>query len=368
MDQKILRSTSTLFDGRRLTLARLYNELTKAELADRIGVSPASIGQYESGKTQPRSDTIAKLKWELKFPVAFFESGRASFSLKRTDAHFRSLTSASKKKKDKLLVKAEFALELVNYIERHVDMPLLNLPNVVLEGETLEDMEQAADQARAEWGLGSGPINKFVRLLEKQGLIVLNLPHEDRKVDAFSTTIGERPLIFLNNEYAVSACRQRLNAAHEFGHILLHQDLEAGSRIIERQAYRFGAAMLMPRNVIYEELPNRVHWKTFLDLKLRWKCSIKALLKRAADLETISEDQYKRGIIEYNRNQWNKGEPGDEEIGAVEQPLLMQRAIELLESEKRIGIEEYTKTLRLELEHLRPAMPNHSSKKVQLVL
>lgn len=121
----------------------------------------------------------------------------------------------------------------MNYIERYVDMPLLNLPNVVLEGEAVEDMEQAADQARTEWGLGRGPINNFVRLLEKRGLIVMNLPHEDRKVDAFSTTIGKRPLIFLNNEYDVSVCRQRLNAAHELGHILLHQDLEAGSRIIE---------------------------------------------------------------------------------------------------------------------------------------
>lgn len=56
----------------------------------------------------------------------------------------------------------------------------------------------------------------------------------------------------------------------------------------------------MPREVIYEELPNRVHWKTFLDLKRRWKCSIKALLKRTVDLEVISEDQYKRGTIATN--------------------------------------------------------------------
>jgi hypothetical protein len=46
----------------------------------------------------------------------------------------------------------------------------------------------------------------------------------------------------------------------------------------------------------------------------------------------------------------------------------MQRAIELLESERHIGIADYMNALQLEPEHLLPAMPNQSNKKVQLVL
>lgn len=368
MGQRSLRSASVLFDGRRLTLARLFNELTKAELARKIGVSPASVGQYEGGKAQPSTDVVAKLAWELRFPVTFFESGRTSFPLKRTDAHFRSLTSASKKKKDKLLVKAEFAIEFVHHLERYIDIRPANLPNIVLEGETMDDMEDAAEQARSEWGLGKGPIPDFVRLLEKNNFIVLNLPHEDRKVDAFSTTIGNRPLIFLNDERVTNRCRQRLSAAHELGHVLLHHDLEAGSRSIERQAYRFGAAMLMPRDVISEELPDRVHWKTFLELKLRWQCSIKALLKRAADLETISEAQYRRGLMHYNRNEWNKKEPGDNQMGNIEQPLLIQRAIELLEIKKHISLADHMSELRLESPHLQPITNRSGKDKLELVI
>lgn len=368
MGQKSLRSTSILFDGRRLTLARLFNELTKAELARKVRVSPASIGQYENGNVQPSTDVVAKLAWELKFPVPYFESGRTSFPLKRTDAHFRSLTSASKKKKDKLLVKAEFAIEFVHHLERFVDIRPANLPNVVLEGETMDDMEHAAEQVRIEWGLGKGPIPDFVRLLEKNNFIVLNLPHEDHKIDAFSTTIGNRPLIFLNDERVTNKCRQRLSAAHELGHILFHPDLEAGSRSIERQAYRFGAAMLMPRNVILEELPDRVHWKTFLGLKLRWQCSIKALLKRSADLGTISETQYRRGLMHYNRSAWNKKEPGDDQIGNTEQPLLVQRAVELLEQKKRINLSDHMNALRLESRHLQSITRNSSNDKLELVL
>jgi transcriptional regulator with XRE-family HTH domain len=45
--------TPGAFDARRLTLARWANELTKKELADRVGVSAASITQYEAGNTLP---------------------------------------------------------------------------------------------------------------------------------------------------------------------------------------------------------------------------------------------------------------------------------------------------------------------------
>jgi Zn-dependent peptidase ImmA (M78 family)/DNA-binding XRE family transcriptional regulator len=368
MGHKNLKSTSLLFSGRRLTLARLYNELTKSELAKRVQVSPAAIGQYESEKTQPSADVVAKLAWELRFPVSFFEGGRTDFPLKRSDAHFRSLASASKKKKDKLLVKAEFAIEFVNVLERYVDIPRANMPNMVLEGESMEDMEYAAEQARSEWGLGQGPIPDFIRLLEKNGFIVLNLSHEDRKVDAFSTTIGGRPLIFLNDEHVTSRCRQRLNAAHELGHLGLHQDLEAGSQVIERQAYRFGAAMLMPKETIIDELPRRVHWNTLLELKLRWQCSMKAILKRAVDLGTVSENQYRRGLMHYNAEGWNSKEPGDDKLGSTERPLLMHRAIELLQRKKGLDITDYAEALRLEQRHLQEIVGRRSEDKLKVTI
>lgn len=362
MEQKNLRSTSTLFDKRRLTLARQYNELTKVELARRTGLSSAAIGQYESGKIQPGPDALASLKWELKFPTSFFEKGRSSFPLERSTAHFRSLTSSNKKKKDKLLVKAELLIELVHLLERYVNIPYVDMPPVVLEDETPESLEKAADEVRQYWGLGQGPISNVVWLLEKKGCVVMDVDHEDSKVDAFSTVIAERPLIFLNYQESHSVGRQRLNVAHEFAHTLLHQELEPGSRLIERQAYRFAAAFLMPREAILSELPTRVHWPTLLKLKARWQCSLKALLKRTHDLGRISADQYKRGLIQYNSNRWNDGEPGDDELGGFERPLVISKSLELLERKRDIGQEELASTLRIDQELLQTLIPRTEDK------
>lgn len=362
MEQKNLRSTSALFDKRRLTLARQYNELTKTELARRTGLSPAAIGQYESGKTQPGSDAIARLRWELKFPTSFFEKGRPSYPLDRSNAHFRSVTSSNKRKKDKLLAKAELLAELVHALDRHVSIPSVDMPSVVLEDESTESLEQAADGVREYWGLGQGPISNVVRLLEKKGCVIIDVDHEDSKVDAFSTVIAERPLIFLNYQKSHSVGRQRLNVAHELAHILLHPELEPGSRLIERQAYRFAAAFLMPREAILHELPTRVHWPTLLNLKTRWRCSLKALLKRTHDLGKISGDQYKRGLIKYNQNKWNDGEPGDEELGKFEQPLIISKSLELLERKRGIGKEELANTLKIDQELLQTLVPQTEDK------
>lgn len=362
MEHKNLRSTSTLFDKRRLTLARQYNGFTKVELAERTGLSSAAIGQYESGKTQPGPDAVLSLKWALGFPTAFFEKGRPSYPIDRSNAHFRSLTSSSKRKKDKLLAKAELLAEFVHALEQHVSIPAVDMPSVVLDDESTESLEQAADSVREDWGLGKGPISNVVRLLEKKGCVIIDVDHDDSKVDAFSTVIAERPLIFLNYRESHSVGRQRLNLAHELAHILLHPELEPGSRLIERQAYRFAAAFLMPREAILYELPSRVHWATLLNLKTRWRCSLKALLKRMHDLGRISEDQYKRGLIQYNQNKWNYGEPGDEELGGFEQPLMISKSLELLESKRGIGEEELANTLRIDKERLQTLIPQREDK------
>lgn len=80
------------------------------------------------------------------------------------------------------------------------------------------------------------------------------------------------------------------------------------------------------------------------------------------DLGRISEDQYKRGLIQYNQNKWNDGEPGDEELGEFEQPLVISKSLELLESKRGVGEEELANTLRIEQDLLRSLIPQKEDK------
>lgn len=47
--------------GQRIKEARLKKKLNQTELADLIGVAPAEVSQYESGKRKPRWDKFPKL-------------------------------------------------------------------------------------------------------------------------------------------------------------------------------------------------------------------------------------------------------------------------------------------------------------------
>ena len=112
-----------------------------------------------------------------------------------------------------------------------------------------------------------------------------------REIDAFSVCFGERPVVVLGSEKAVTA-RSRFDAAHELGHLVLHSDDEAGTKDAERQAHEFAAAFLMPSSAIRDQLPARADWQTLMRLKTTWRVSIQALLRRALTLEVMSKQQY----------------------------------------------------------------------------
>lgn len=359
-DKKTLKSARSVFEGERLTLARLSCGLKKSELAERIGVSPTVVGQYEMGKVRPSSDTVLKLHWELGFPVSFFEGGRRSFEIKHEEAHFRRLRSTSKLERSMVLARAELLMELVEELEKYLNIPQWSPPDIPAKEWSIGEIERAAEAVRKKWGLGYGPITNVVRLLEQRGCVVTRLPRTggSQKVDAFSTWMGTRPIIVLSSEKD-KVTRWRFDASHELGHLVLHPDAEPGSMVVENQAHRFAAAFLMPKQGITNWLPRRIFWPDFVDLKMKWKVSIAALLRRSRDLGWISEDQYRKGVIQYNQRGWKNEEPGDKELKRealadnLEQPVLVSKAVKLLETRRNISQEDLADSLRIHADLLR---------------
>jgi Zn-dependent peptidase ImmA (M78 family) len=118
-------------------------------------------------------------------------------------------------------------------------------------------------------------------------------------VDAFSRRFGKQPLVVLTADKTLD--RQRFDAAHELGHLVLHIEEEAGNRILEEQAHMFAAAFLMPQALIKNDLPSRLEWSVFRSLKEIWGVSVQALLRRAKDLDRMSEATYRRAMITLSR-------------------------------------------------------------------
>ena len=103
--------------------------------------------------------------------------------------------------------------------------------------------------------MGLGPIPNIVQLLESMGILVLPLPFEVDKVDAYSTWRGKQPCMLVS--YKKSASRIRFDVSHELGHLAMHEDDVAGDAKAERQANMFAGAFMAPRDSFLEECPRR---------------------------------------------------------------------------------------------------------------
>jgi Zn-dependent peptidase ImmA (M78 family) len=278
---------------------------------------------------------MASLSLHLGFPLAFFERRTGRAAVPENLAHFRKLRSTTRMDRDRLLVRLELLSEVMAAVEKHVELPAVDVPEYSIDEFSGDgEPETAAAAVRSAWGLGWGPIDNVVRLLESKGIIVVRPRVDSSRVDAFSTWTASRPVIVLSSDKG-DAARSRFDAAHELGHLVMHHDVEPGRHVVEQQAHRFAAAFLLPAEAITRELPRRMSWPAFFSLKERWHVSLQALLYRARTVGTLSPDGYRRAQIHLSRQGWRENEPID--IGAPEEPALVERALELMDRE--LGID-----------------------------
>lgn len=322
--------SSDAFDPRRLTLARWANELTKKELADRVGVSPASITQYEAGKSIPSPAVQARLGLACGVPAAYLHRipNRRRPDL-QSRSFFRSLRSTSQRERDRADAVAEHVLDIVDVLDAAVELPVADLPELPVEAGSRSEIEAIAQETRRSWNVPDGPIANVVRLLESHGIIVARLKSHGRKLDAFSRWFGGRPVVVLWSDKSDKA-RSRFDAAHELGHMVMHSDADPLSVEQERQAHMFASALLMPASLINGDLvrtaPTIRTWDEVLRRRAHWGVSAKALLYRSREMTALSEPMFRRAMQNYNRH--DLGPRDGAALGPPEQPLLLSRAAE----------------------------------------
>ncbi|GGX40207.1 helix-turn-helix domain-containing protein [Streptomyces chryseus] len=339
------RAISDGFDPARLTQARRLAEMTKKDVAGALGVTPAAVGQYETGVSKPRPDLIPRLAEILAVPPTFFLIGRPAHRLDASMAHFRSLRSTPKAQRERALAFAEQVWELAYALELRVQLPIVDLPGFA-GGEVHPGAElsvepvAAARELRRRWGLGDGPVTHLVRRMESQGIVVVMPPAGDpsaASVDAFSTRAA-RPLVVLTPNRADDVYRHRFTAAHELGHLVLHGDATGDSRQ-EKEADAFAAEFLTPHTSILPLLPKRMDLTRFAELRRVWGVSIHSLVYRCRELGLISDATASRT---YQRLRALDGQPGftAESVSNYlgEQPSLLGQAFELASEETGLTV------------------------------
>lgn len=295
------------FNPYQLRFAREKRKITKQRLSDISGISVRTISACENTPDNITDKTIENLANALNFPILFFYINTDEYQTINHDSiSYRSQSKITRLDKNSALATAHMAIDIYGYIAEKIKLPSLNLPEITdVEMYSPEDI---AYLVRAEWELGERPIKNMLHLLEAKGVRVFALPENITHVDAFSFCYYENAFIVMNTKK--TAERSRFDLAHELGHLIMHQgSLSENSKLKEDEADRFASALLMPKVNFKASMPNIGLFSEFIKSKLLWKVSLMAYLRRARDLNYLSDWQYRTHVIQASQNGYKSGEP-----------------------------------------------------------
>lgn len=329
------------FNRAMLNLARAARGFTQGELASRAGITQAAISKLEHGFTQePTDDVVNALSRALTFPRSFFYCSEQPHGLPQF--HYRKRSRMGAKALAK--IEADINLRRIHLARmlRSYEIPSdFDLPIIDLDREQIAPRD-AAQRLRGYWLVPRGPIDDLTALVERAGVIVVQMDYGTNLLDALSFRLpGMPPLIFINR--TVPGDRYRFTLAHELAHLVIHNYPE-NDDAMERQADDFAAEFLMPRGEIRAYL-SRPSLGSLARVKAHWKVSIKALIVQAARMKLITEGQYKGLNVNYSKAGYSRGEPYPIE---VERSFSQKKIVQFHLSDLGFSHEEMADLLMLE--------------------
>jgi Zn-dependent peptidase ImmA (M78 family)/transcriptional regulator with XRE-family HTH domain len=324
------------FMPERLTEARQARRIaSKTALARLLSVAASTAARWEDGSSAPDSEALTMLASLLQVRREFFL--RPIVQGQRPMFH-RSLASTLVRDIDYQHSQMRWMQEISSVLQHYVDFPMVDIPDV-LGGASYkqlrdEDIERIALDLRRHWKIGEGPCTDVVALLERVGVVVSAIEMGTSKLDGLCSwsASDDRPHILLATD-KMSFPRRQMDAAHEMAHAVLHKDvsgddLKKNLKVIETQAFRLASAFLLPSTTYPHEVA-RPSLAALLSLKERWRVSVKAQIKRLADLEIIPEEHAVDLYKLYSAKGWNREEPLDREW-PVPEPRNLRDALNVI--------------------------------------
>lgn len=338
------------FNGERLKKARIYRGLTVAELAEQVGYQRQTLSMYEISKSQPTDmNVVERIASTLNFPIKFFYED-ASIGGEST-VYFRSLLTTNKRYRSEQIVKMDFISHVYSLLQDYIAFPEYAPLTLTMEYTP----EAAAKALRNAWGLGYGPIDNIISVVEQHGILVTSLSTNTDDVDAFSRYVevnGTSTYLIAYSNNKTSAARIHFDIAHELGHIYLHEwseDIESLTKEEfkqrEHEANDFAAAFLLPEDSFRRDAeagPQTIPY--YKQLKKKWKVSIAAMIRRSEKLGIISKDTYQMLIRSLQRRGQRKEEPLDDVL-ITAAPALLKAAVVMLLQENVFTAEEFMEEL-----------------------
>lgn len=288
--------------------------LTQEELGARVGVTRQTIAAWEKGEREPGVLQLSRVATALGVPLerllGLAKEEEATLLFRADDPEV-----LSPELRGLLSDKAETYAA----IERLAgELPVLP-ESRPLEGYDFHLVEQVAREIRDWLGVEDAPLGDVLALLEGKGLKIIcqRLPDQVSGFSAYTEAWGG--VIVVNARHALE--RQYFTCLHELAHLIFHRreynhPNERAKRRgdpREKAAQHFASAVLLPREVVEDELHafafSWIPEPVLQDMKYRYLVSMRTVLFRAGDLGLISKRQAGQQVGILNRNHGKEGEP-----------------------------------------------------------
>jgi len=321
-----------------LVIARQTRGLTQKELANSLSVNQGWLSRIESNLRNISEEKLKEISGLLDYPTSFFCRPDPPYLAGRTDVFHRK-TAVPEKVINKVNGKLTVISAALEKLLEGVEIEGIDMDSVDLE-EYTGSIESIAQMIRSNWGVPRGPIQNVTKLIENAKAIVIPFDFGTKRIDATSFCLSKaRPLFFVNN--SAFGDRLRFTLCHELGHIIMHQGTIRESR--EDEANRFAAEFLMPERDIASYLDD-LSLAKLASLKIQWRVSMAALLKRAQTISTITPSRARSLWIQLSR--FKQREPEELDI-PLEIPSLYQEIVDIYQHDLEYDISELCTLLRL---------------------
>lgn len=277
--------------------------LRQGEVARDAGIAQGTLSKFENGLVGLDDAHLAALAAALDIPVSrLTEKAPAEAAVSACGFH-RKRSSLPVSEANRVRALLDLSRAQVEDVIG-ADVPELTLHRTTLDLDEDYGPIDAAREARAVLHPEPGPFMDLAAAAEAVGVLLVRRDLATDKIDAIGTwPEGHRPMFLLNS--TAPADRQRFTLAHELGHAVMHQ---VPTENQETEADQFASELLMPAREIRDEL-NHLTLAKLAVLKEKWRVSMAALVRRARDLETISESEYRKLNIDLSTAGYRKNEP-----------------------------------------------------------
>lgn len=292
---------------RMITVARESRCMSQSKLASLTGIPQGTLSKVENGVAELSPDRLQAIANVLGYPVELFDWPDPIFGFGSAAFHHRKQQSLSQTTLKQVQAKLNLLVGRIRRLEEGIEIAApFTFP--VLDIDEHGSPEEIARKVRAYWMLPIGPVHDIIAVIEAAGGIVLRRDLGSPRITAISIRPpipGARPTFLLNEGF--SADRDRFTLAHEIGHLIMH---ELPRETAEREADRFASEFLMPASEIRPQLVN-IDLAKAATLKRYWKTSMASIIRRARDLNVITEQRYKSLVVQMSQRGFTRSEPVD---------------------------------------------------------